>query len=186
MNHAELQPKIETELNCWMHMLIFWQSLRSDRGSFVLRLVSLPSSCKNSRASFLIDPDYSTAIAMKTCNWHRSEYKIRLLEAARLARRPTPQQAVEMLVGVKVSWHVTSHTRQRPCAQGMMEILSGHLPSPLPRPWGFSVQGMSTATKAPLMMSVEPELNPQSLGASSWWVHVVGRMWEGVLLGPWR
>ena len=85
-------------------------------------------------------------------------------EAARSAMRPTPQQAVEMLVGAKVSWHFASQTRQRPRSQGMIEIPSGSLPSPLQRPQGSRVQGMSTATKARLMMS----LRQACLGSLPW------------------
>ena len=47
-----------------------------------------------------------------------------------------------MLVGANVSWDVASHTRHRPCSQGMMEIPSGRLLSPLHRPRGSIAQGM--------------------------------------------
>ena len=55
-----------------------------------------------------------------------------------------------MLVGAKVSWHVASHIRQQPLTQGIIEIPSGHLLSTTEA----RVQGMSTATKACLMMSL--------------------------------
>ena len=62
-----------------------------------------------------------------------------------------------MLVGAKVSWHVASHSRHRPCSHGMMEIPSGHLPSHLQRLRGSRVQGMSIAVKARYMISFKYE-----------------------------
>ena len=84
-----------------MHTLNFWESLRYDRGSFVCTSRT-PAKPMLKLASFPIDLDDSTATGMNAHDWHRSEYKTSLPEAARSATRPAPLDAIEMLVRVKV------------------------------------------------------------------------------------
>ena len=67
------------------------------------------------------------------------------IRSAWLAISPAPVAANDMLEGAKVSWQVTSHTKDQPFFQGMMGRPSGRLPSDRQRPDGSRVDGTSTA-----------------------------------------
>src|SRR5664279_1560610 len=76
-----------------------------------------------------------------------------LCASASVATHPAPATARSKWLTASVLGHVTSHTKHRPCFQGVTDIPSGRFPLVLDRDVGSNLEGISAEASDLLMRS---------------------------------
>ena len=151
---SDVVPRTQAALPRWTTTLTRCIKNSNDRCSFVVAAMRLPRSLRKAVASSPRAPSVSTATGMKQCVRLIASYLSCLRHSASVATTPGHVTARFRWLLAKVSQHVTSQTKHRPCFHGIKDISSGRLPSDLNNDVGSSLDGISAVARDLLIRSL--------------------------------
>jgi len=147
-------PRIDAAFPRWIAISILWRRNAADRRSPDTHEIRLPSSATKLSVSSPQVPRVSNAIGTKVFYIASAWYFVFLWVSASDAADPAARDVLIKCDVARVTEHVKSHTRQRPCFQGTSVTPSGHFLSSLSIPWYTRATGISVLRKARVNMSL--------------------------------